>query len=252
MTAGVPIHFGVGEESVAELLGSAVRRVVELLERQWDLAPPSGLNVHVLSDWRRFILESAPRGRRWIARLTMPIWGPRAAQQFAAVGGWAIPWRGAPSVGVKGPGGLRATSELGAELFEPVADLEEKLEHVACHELTHAFTAHLRLPGWINEGVAMRAVDHLAGGSTVRMESKERIQEAPRVFRTRAFKLGVRRDPRRLLEIYATGYWATRAIDESSGDALRETLAESVTRRERHARFVSALRTIRSTGGTSS
>ncbi len=246
VTAGIPVHFVSGEESVAELLGMAVRRAAELLERRWDLRAPPGLTVHVLSDWRRFVLASAPRGRRWLARLTMPLWAPRAARQFAAIGGWAIPWRGAPAVGVKGPDALQATSELSAELFETVADPEEKLAHVACHELTHAFTAHLRLPPWINEGVAMRAVDHLAGESTVRGGSKQQIQGDPGVFQTRGFRRAARQDPRRLLEIYATGYWATREVDASSEDALRSALSESVARSEREARFVQALRSIRS------
>ena len=38
-----------------------------------------------------------------------------------------------------------------------VPNLLEKIQHLTCHELVHACTAHLRLPFWLNEGIAVDA-----------------------------------------------------------------------------------------------
>ncbi len=140
-------------------------------------------------------------------------------------GGWSLPWKGRPAVGVKPPE-LMPNSEtsLGARLFVRVEDPMEKVRHFTCHELTHAFTAHLRLPPWLNEGLAMRAVDHMVGRPTVLDETRALVEQDPSTLGTRSYRRLAARDHDALIRLYATGYWITRQIDENDPSELARIL----------------------------
>jgi len=45
-----------------------------------------------------------------------------------------------------------------------------KVQQIACHELVHAFTSHLRLPVWLHEGLAMVTVDRLLQNQSIQGE----------------------------------------------------------------------------------
>lgn len=109
--------------------------------------------------------------------------------------------------------------------------------------VAHAFTAHLRLAPWVNEGVAMRAVDHMAGAPTVLDETAELVVRDVRLLGSRAFRRATRRDPSRLLEVYARGYWAVRRLEEHDAEALLDILHGRVTGRERMKLLASTLAT---------
>jgi len=147
---------------------------------------------------------------------------------WRSAGGWAQRLGRRHTVCVKPPRAYEDTDrEPGRALF-PDAPLEEKVRHVTCHELTHAFTDFLRLPPWLNEGVAMVAVDRLVGVPTVRPESLELLRIDGSKEATE-WKGSVREFARggteALIEIYARGYWVTRYLDEERPDVLRYLLA---------------------------
>jgi hypothetical protein len=208
-----------------------VEATVTTLGARWGLQVPGGCEVHVLTDPDAFLRATAPPRWRWLLGVTRPLWRTRAERVFALAGGWMQPWRGRPAVGVKPPELLaRAETRLGERLFLPVPDPFEKVGHIATHELTHAFTAHLRLPPWLNEGLAMRAVDHVAGRSTVREDSRELARLDPATLGRRAYRRVQPRDHDALIELYATGYWLTRRLE----DEAPALLAELLSRRRPH------------------
>ena len=58
-------------------------------------------------------------------------------------------------IGIKPPRLLdRADRTIGGLLFRRGPDLHKKAELTTCHELTHACSARLKLPAWLNEGLA--------------------------------------------------------------------------------------------------
>jgi len=50
-------------------------------------------------------------------------------------------------------------------------DMNVNIQRVTCHELVHACSAHLRLPAWLNEGIATLTVDKFSGKPTIRHET---------------------------------------------------------------------------------
>ncbi len=233
LAAGIPVVHAPEHAELARLLAETVERTAAVLASRWGLDLPPTAEVHVLTSWQRFVDDSVPdRDRVWV-RLTRPLWRRRAERAFAVAGGWMLPWHGRLAVGVKPPDLLAASATaIGARLFDPVPDRLEKVRHVACHELTHAATAHLRLPPWLNEGVAMRTVDHLAGRPTVRDDTRELVVPDPSALDRRAYRNVGSGDDRALLALYATGYWTVRRLDERDAPVLREILSRRRPRRE--------------------
>lgn len=223
LAAGVPVYFDPVHEHTAVLIADSIERTADVLARRWQLPVPTGVVVHVLLDGPAFVLASAPSAYRHLLKLTKGLWRGRVDRLFPLVGGWTIPWPGRPAVGVKPPELMaRSDASLGDQLFEAVPDLDEKVRRVAAHEFTHACTARLRLPMWQNEGVAMRAVDHVAGTPTVLSETRRLVAPDPGVFETREWRRRTRMDARVMLRLYATGYWTVRAWDESGDTVLRK------------------------------
>lgn len=223
--SGLPVFFQAEHEAAAHAMTEAAKATTSLLAARWRLPMPQGCELHVLTDCFEFIDRTAPTLLRPLLRITQRWWRPRAERAFALAGGWTIPWKSGPAVGVKPPELLLSGEpSLGDRLFVAIEDPLEKVKHLTGHELTHAFTAHLRLPSWLNEGLAMRAVDHLAGFATVREETRRLAQFDPEVLDSRAYRRIASSDHDALIRLYATGYWVTRRLDEERSPILSDLL----------------------------
>ena len=226
IVAGVPIHYAGAHWRTAEAMAEAVEKTVALLSERWRLAVPTACRLFVLSDWHELIDRTAPSLWRPLIRLTRALWRKRVDRAMAMAGGITIPWRSRPVVAVKPAEALGPEPHgLGARLFVPVEDPLERVRHITCHELTHASTAHRRLPTWLNEGIAMRAVDHLVGHPTVLDTSRALAKQDPALLDERAYRRLEAEDEDLLLELYATGYWTTRRLDERDPEQLLALLS---------------------------
>jgi hypothetical protein len=219
------VFFPESHRLFAETIVAAVEETAGFLQDQWSLRPPADCQIHVLTDVFGFIAKSVPGRFRLLVALTKPLWRGRAERAFDLAGGWMLPWPGRMAVGVKPPDLLASSkTRLGERLFEPVPDPAEKARHITCHELTHAWTAHLRLPPWINEGLAMRAVDHVVGYPTVREETSAQVLSNLSALDPKAYRRLDPADHEALLALYATGYWLTRRLEGQAPDTLRALL----------------------------
>jgi len=231
--AGIPVFFTERHRSVAEAITETVEKTALVLQNQWDLQSPANCEVHVLTDASGFIEETAPRHLRLLIALTKPLWRGRAERAFQIAGGWMLPWPGRLAVGVKPPDLLaESKTELGERLFKPVVDPLEKVKRLSCHELTHAWTAHLRLPPWINEGLAMRAVDHMVGYPTVREETSAEATFDLSALDSKAYRRVSSADHEALLVLYSSGYWLTRRLEDQAPRILRDLLKRRRPSRE--------------------
>jgi hypothetical protein len=225
--AGFPVFFPESQRLFAETIVVAVEETARFLQDQWSLRPPADCQIHVLTDVFSFIAKTVPGRFRFLVSLTKPLWRGRAERAFEIGGGWMLPWPGRMAVGVKPPEFLASSkTKLGERLFEPVPDLAEKARHITCHELTHAWTAHLRLPAWINEGLAMRAVDHVVGYPTVREGTSALVLWDLSALDPKAYRRVDPADHEALLALYATGYWVTRRLEGEAPDTFRELLRQ--------------------------
>jgi hypothetical protein len=221
---GLTLYFDAEDLDAAELIRGACQQTISLLHDAWGLTTPADCRVYVLTSPLHFIFHSAPWPRRVLHALFLPLWLARVRRIWAIAGGWNLPQGRRMAVGVKPPRLIElADRSIGERFFVKVEDVEEKVRQVTCHELTHAFTAHLRLPVWLHEGVAMAAVDRAVGKptvlhQTVNLLADDRPPGPPGSY-------GAVKDRDALLHLYIQSYWVTRYLDETKPDMLRQLLS---------------------------
>ena len=106
------------------------------------------------------------------------------------------------------------------------ADLGEKVRHITCHELTYAFTAHLKLPVWLREGLAMVAVDKFVGRPTVKDSTIGSLDRPSGQANPRGYRGLSTKDPDAFIYPFIRGYWITRYLKETQAGLLESVLAQ--------------------------
>ena len=140
-------------------------------------------------------------------------------------------------VGVKPPRLIQTSdTSLGVRIFVPELDMSRKAQQITCHELTHAATAHLKLPAWLNEGLAMLTVDRFVGQPTVKAETVTALAHAPDTPRSRRYP----QNPDALVYLYVRGYWLTRYFEETQPGMLKGLLVQRHLNAELEARIATA------------
>ena len=221
------VYFEPPESDAAALIADAARETLDLLATRWSLEAPADLRVYVMTSWRRFLLQAAPWFWQPLIALQIPLLRSRMRRLWPVTGGWAQRFGGRHTVGVKPPWLLaRADRSIGDEIFVPAENLRAKVREITCHELTHALTAALKLPAWLNEGLAMVAVDRLQGRPTVRPETLSHLTRTNHRQRPDNYRSLHQVDPAVYVQLYAEGYWVTRYLDETHPQALAELLAQ--------------------------
>ncbi|MBU1877883.1 MAG: hypothetical protein KJ734_02930, partial [Chloroflexi bacterium] len=196
--------------------------------------------VYVMTSWPRFLFHAAPWHWRALLVVTLPFWYRRVSHTWQVAGGWSQQFGRRRAVGVKPPRLLeQADRSIGERIFVRERDLNEKVQHVTCHELTHAFAAHLRLPMWLNEGLAMVTVDRFAGEPTVQHATLETLRRAspqgPGRYRQ------VRADDGDALVYHVVrGYWLTRYVLDTRPGLILELLEQRQRHRELEDRLAAA------------
>ena len=170
---GLTIFFPAEERSAAELVRQACEKSISLIRTSWGLETPEDVRVYVLTaSWLRATFHSAPWRWRPLMVLSLPVWYPRGRRLWRVAGGWQQSYGRRCAVCVKTPRLLaQEDSSIGDRIFISEAEMTAKVQQITCHELTHAFTAHLKLPAWLNEGLAMVTAERFAGKPMVRRDS---------------------------------------------------------------------------------
>jgi len=224
-TANLTLDFEPADREVAGTAETTFFECSRLITDLWSVPEPLDCRVQVMTSWPSFIVRSAPWYLLPLLALTFPLWAMRAARIWPLAGGWELSMGGRRTVGVKPPRLLAgASSSIGMEIFEPDPSVEEKFRSILCHELTHAFTSHLKLPAWLKEGLAMATVDRYVGRRTVRLDTLSVLTaSAGRLTPKGRVRLDVR-DHESLVYLYVYGYWLTRYVQETAPDTLRSLL----------------------------
>jgi len=177
-----------------------------------------------MTSWFHFIFHSAPWYARIIFGLLLPVWINRANKSWKFVGGWTQRYRGRPAIGIKSLPLLEETDRsIGKLIWVEESDQKKKVEHFTCHEMTHAFSASLRLPLWLNEGIAMITVDEYFGMPTVRSETLYLLsQEQRRSVASYQNLVNMKNDE--IAYNYVRGYWITRFLMDTNPELLKEVL----------------------------
>lgn len=227
------LFFDPSERQAAELIAGACTQSVRLILESWGLDVPDDCRIYVMTSWLHFMFHAAPWPWRIWMGLTLPLWAGRARKMWPVAGGFHQPYGRRRAIGVKPPRLMVQTEHMiGERLFVPAEnqDLERKARHAACHELVHACTAHLGLPMWLNEGLAMLTVDRFAGEPTVRQDTLQTLARAPSSSAPMSYQRLRVEDRDAVLYHAARGYWLTRYLAEVHPDVLRQLLVRHLDR----------------------
>jgi hypothetical protein len=225
---GLTLFFDPSEREAAELIGQACERSVEVIQVCWGLDTPEDCRVYVMTSWVRFLFHAPPWPWRVLVAATLPLWYFRARKLWALAGGWHQQFGERRAVGVKPPRLLKAANtSIGERIFVKEDGLGERVRHNACHELTHAFTSHLGLPMWLNEGLAMVTVDKFAEKPTVKPESVQALAQPPQNTSPGRYRQ-LRGEAMDDLVFYhcVRGYWLTRYLEDTRPDLLADLLRQ--------------------------
>jgi hypothetical protein len=228
---GLTLFYDTEEQDAAHVIGEACQQSVQLMQTYWQLDIPKDCRVYVMTSWFHFIFHSAPWPWQIMLGATLPLWYVRVKRLWPYTGGWAQRYGRRRAVGVKPPRLIeQADRSMGVRIFVKEDDVNEKVRHITCHELVHAFTAHLKLPMWLNEGLAMVTVDKLLGKTTVRPDTIELVEHPPHQTGPGSYRRLSVKNQDALIYHYARGYWLTRYLEETQPDLLRSFLVQ----RQRH------------------
>ena len=227
------LFFDPDEQDAAQLIAQACRKSVQLIHTLWGLDPLQDCRVYVMTSWSHFALHAAPWHWRVLMGLTAPFWYFRASKMWNYAGGFAQQYGKRRAIGVKPPRLLELSDRsIGDLIFIRGLDVRQQVQHITCHELVHAFAGHLRLPMWLNEGLAMVTVDRYAGRATVKpetIEALDRSSQSTSPGRYRKLRAG---DRDALVYHCVRGYWLTRYIEDTQPELLHDLLSQRYRHRE--------------------
>ena len=226
--SGLTLFFDQNEQKAAELIGQACEKSVQTIQGCWGLDTPEDCRVYVMTSWLRFLFHAPSWPYRILVAATLPLWYFRARKLWALAGGWHQQFGQRRAVGVKPPHLLKnADTRIGTRIFVQEDDLREKVRRNTCHELTHAFTSHLGLPMWLNEGLAMVTVDRFAGKPTVQPETIETLAQSPQDTSPGRYRELRGEDMDNLMFYHCVrGYWLTRYLEDTQPNLLKSLLRQ--------------------------
>jgi hypothetical protein len=214
--AGVTIVIHPDEQDTVDLIGSACAKALQIIQKSWGLGSPEDCRIYVMTSWLGFVFQSAPWPWRILLGATIPFWSLRARRTWPYSAAWTQRYGRRVAIGVKPPRLLEQSDRsIGVRMFVEEKDMGVNVQHVTCHELTHACSAHLRLPLWLNEGIATVTTDRFLERPTIRQETLESM----RAFSPKAAPPTYRELSRMGGEAIAyhgmRGYWLVRYLEEN-------------------------------------
>jgi len=210
------------EQGTADLISGVCEKAIQLAQENWGLEPPEDCHIYVMTSWLGFVFQSAPWPWRILLGVTMPFWYFRARRTWPYSAAWTQRYGRRVAIGVKPPRLLiQGYWSIGVRMFVEEKDMNVNVQHVTCHELVHACSAHLKLPMWLNEGIATVTVDRFSGKSTIRWETLEFMsgfvpKAAPPTYRELSRMSG-----EAIAYHGIRGYWLVRYLEKEHPGFLR-------------------------------
>ena len=218
----ITLLFDPDEQDTADLIGGACTKAVRLIQERWGLETPEDCRIYVMTSWLGFVFQSAPWHWRILLGATMPFWCFRARRTWPYSAAWTQRYGRRVAIGVKPPRLLEQSDKsISVHMFVEEKDMKVNVQHVTCHELVHACSAHLRLPMWLNEGIATVTTDRFLARRTIAGETLELVRGflpkgAPPTYRELSRMSG---------ETFAyhavRGYWLVGYLEEKRPGFLR-------------------------------
>jgi len=224
--SNVTLVLDPNEHDTTELISNTCEKAIQLAQENWGLGPPQDCRIYVMTSWLRFVFQSAPWSWRFLLGTTIPFWCLRARRTWQYSAAWTQRYGKRVAIGIK-PARLLEQSDrsIGVRMSVEEKDARVNVQHVTCHELVHACSAHLRLPMWLNEGIAVVTVDRFLARPTIREETLQLMngflpKAAPPTYRALS-----RMDGAAIAYHFVRGYWLVRYLEKEHPGFLNRMLS---------------------------
>lgn len=184
--------------------------------------------MYIMTTWRGFIFQSAP----WIWRISLvisyPFWSKRARRMWPYSAAWTQRYGRRVVIGIKPPRLLEVSDKsIGSLMYVEEQDMNIKIQHLTCHELTHACSAHLKLPAWLNEGLAAVTVDRFLEKQTIRTDTLDLLSRFKPQRRPPTYRQLAHMDGETIAYYSVLGYWFVRYLEEEHPGFLNDLFSSS-------------------------
>jgi len=224
----IPIVSDPDERAMVDLIDSACAEALQLIQTSWGLDAPEDCRIYVMTSWPRFIFQSAPWSWRILLAVTLPFWSFRARRTWPISAAWTVRYGRRVTIGVKPPRLLaQSDKRFGVRMFVEEKDMPTNIRRVVCHELTHACSAHLRLPAWLNEGVAAVTVDRFAGRRTILIETLDLIRDHQPKAPPPTYRALARMSGEDFVYHAVRGYWVVGYVEDRCPGFLKSKFAQA-------------------------
>lgn len=242
ISSKITLYFNPQEKETAAILEAACRQSLPIIRETWGLPTPRECRIYVVNSWFYYMFHSAPWDARILPVLSFPFWYLKTRQVCKLYGGWTQPHRRRPAIGIKPIKAISKTdASLGNLIYVKAPTTKDKLEHILCHEMTHAFSSHLNLPFWLNEGIAMVSVDIYFRQQTVREDTLNYLKNSVlRQYYVEYNDLPQMKEEN-IAYYYTRGYWITRFLMEQHPGLLKQVLKKKQSALSLENQIASAL-----------
>jgi hypothetical protein len=239
---GLSVLFARRDRAAADLIARACADALRFVRDCWGLPRPRRIRVQVLTSWRDLAMGCTPRTSKAILACFSPLWYGSLQRLWRFSAGLTHGRAGDPAIGIKPPRLLAQTDRtVGSRIFVRHGGMRDRIRHAACHEVTHALAMRLRLPLWLNEGLAMLTTDGFCRRPTVRQDTLGLLKRRPRGTRPPSYLLLTGMDTDALVYSYVRGYWFTRFLEATRPAFLRGLLARRRRARTLHRQVAAEL-----------
>jgi hypothetical protein len=217
------IFYEAEDSQYLPLFSEAYRKSAPIVRNFTGLPDPDRCRVYILRSWRKFMFHAVSIPEKIIYAVLYPLWQGRVRKQWPLIGGWAMHNKNA--FGVKSPP-LYATADksLGEKISIADSNLERKVQGAVCHELIHVYCSKLKLPVWLNEGIAILGNDLFVGWQTVKPETISFMQQYPQKEKMLTYKTLMSKTLDDTAYQYIRGYWIVRYLMQSQPGKLKALL----------------------------
>jgi hypothetical protein len=223
---GLTLEAPEAEQENAGIIAGACRAALEQIRADWELEAPRDCRLHLMTAPGRFFFHAAPWSWKPLLVLGFPIWYPRAQRAWPISAAWTQRFGARVVIGIKPPAlWQRSDASIGRLIYAEETDLLRKLRHLTCHELVHACSAQLRLPAWLNEGVAALTVERFMQAPVFRADTLQRVRDTQPKEPPAGYREMARLDKEALAYTTVRGYWLVRYIEETQPGLLKRSFA---------------------------
>lgn len=247
------LYNDAGKPSV-NLFADACRKSIPVIYETWGLKTPAKCKIYIMTSWLIFLWYGYSWPKKFCAAVLLLVSSLVLSLVFYRVfplglliaplifyliiiklwfkiAGLTIPNH--TTCGIKSPDLVDpAGGKLGRRIRIEYANSDSLVQSAICHELTHAFSIHLNLPVWLNEGIAMYAVDKFTGKATVKTETLEFIENYPHKKQSTSYSNLMSRNEDSIVYTYARAYWLTRYLELNYPGFIRGLLVKRQSKRK--------------------